>query len=117
MSQAIGHIIYGIPKTEAAADLIDMWKGKDMVDEEGELLGHEYHFEEVYSGNGPFPPGWCGVRLTTISEGNDVRLDSIFTDVTEEQKKEVAEKIKYLHPELREVCPREPAVWIVWGSS
>lgn len=116
MSYAIFTVVYGVPLTEAAAELIDEWEGD---------VNHEKWFEDehgtcgftmLYTAGGPMA-GFCGAKLATFDEACDYfKLDDIVVAPTQEQVDDALKRVARLPPELQVLCP-DPGVYVVPSSS
>ena len=103
---SIGHVIFGIPKTQAISEKISEWEADEECEKWYEDNGGCCGFETMYSGSAEHEPGFCGVELETFDECCDfLRVREMKLEPTEEQKQEALEKIGKLEPELREIGP------------
>ncbi len=136
MSYAIAKVIYGIPLTRAAGELINRWEEDEdspWIETTHGLCG----FTSLYSAGGDGPIGYCGIDLGEFSEfetyitiklpndeGNhelQIRPDRgnvrrIPLSISQIEKDQAQREINNVHQELWELCP-EPGFFIVFSSS
>lgn len=114
MSQAIGHIIFGVRLDYAIRDAVSEHACALEIDA-SDL--ESFGFTEVYSGNADQPIGYCGIKLGQISEGNDVKISELFSmKPSDLQFAAALQNIHDLPQSIKAVCP-DPEIWILWGSS
>ena len=115
MSCAIVTVIYGVPKTEAAAQKIDEWERNNdekwFDDREG-VCG----FIELYSASDYPPPGFCGVELDQLKSYEPQMLSEVRMVPTAEEKHQAELMVKSLEPELQELCG-PIGVYFIWSDS
>lgn len=118
MSYAICDVIYGLPLTDEASELV-----QEVERDAPECQGITF----VYTQGGP-PWGYVGVKLGEFDETVCPRFDkdnvtlrlpkgSCPLYATHQQEDEAKAKIDGLHPELRRRMPGEPSVFFVFSSS
>jgi len=118
MSYAIGHIIYGVPYSDAINNYLN---SSEDLDESEDLESEDYfdpeeYFEFTYSGSSDIMPGWCGVLLDTIDECGTLAVSDIKLTPTESDKIKAKDKIDKLPEDLKALL--DPVdVYIVWGTS
>jgi hypothetical protein len=115
MTYCIMTVIYGVPLTEEANELI-CGRGHDEDGEEIEVEEDDESgvgsgdaeacgFEVLYSGSASWMPGFCGVELDSFDECTDgFKLSELKTVPTAEQKKQAEEMVAALDPRVRELC-------------
>lgn len=132
MSYAIAEVIYGYDFTRAenfCEQIIANWdsmlpwmatgllEAKENYEDAEDFLEHfhESVLENRYNGNGP-EPQWLGFQVTSFSEGENIRLDSLPLSPSADQIKDLPELLKEIPDCIKDFFP-EPATWILWSSS
>lgn len=109
MSQSIINVIYGIPLTSRASDLINEWRKADserFYDSNEVVCG----FTTLYHSSSMDYVGYCGVKLTSFS--NDIAKKNLRLEPTEQEILRAEDQILQIDPELLALCP-EPGVYFV----
>jgi hypothetical protein len=126
---SIQNIVYGVPLTSKAADLIKLWESEDderWTDEEEGQCG----FVTLYHGGASGLVGYCGVLLGELDEccawlrleEHGIRYKGsgsdhlVRTKPNNREIKTAERRVAALHPDLRKLCPKI-GVYVVFSTS
>ena len=118
MTYCIITVIYGVPLTEEAIEIIkgppeERESDDDDVSYCAEILG----FTIQYSGNTSQVPGYCGVELCTFDECTDgIPLSALKLKPNKEQRAQASLLIRKIPWAIKQACGRT-GVYLIPSSS